>query len=103
MAPGMGMQPGVMTSMPMTMPMGMGMGMQQAMPMMQQVPVSMGNAGMTQQGMGMEWSVPPVTQAKYTAVFQQTDKARSGFLAGVQARNLLLQSGLPQNILAQIW
>ena len=37
------------------------------------------------------------------ATFSQTDRGRTGFLAGVQARNILLQSGLPQNVLAQIW
>ena len=42
-------------------------------------------------------------RTKYLATFQQTDRGRTGFIAGVQARNILLQSGLPQNILAQIW
>ena len=55
------------------------------------------------QGAELDWAVPPATQAKYSAAFQNTDKGRTGFLAGVQARNILLQSGLPQNILAQIW
>lgn len=31
------------------------------------------------------------------------DRARTGFLSGVQARNVMVQSKLPQNILAQIW
>merc|ERR1712173_518563 len=51
----------------------------------------------------MEWVIPMMTRNKYMATFQQTDRGRTGFLAGVQARNLLLQSGLPQNVLAQIW
>lgn len=50
-----------------------------------------------------EWDVPLATQSKYGAIFTQTDKARVGVLAGAQARNILLQSGLPQNVLAQIW
>ena len=62
--------------------------------------VAVPNAGMP---MMVDWAIPQPTQAKYTQIFQSTDKARSGFLAGVQARNILLQSGLPQNILAQIW
>jgi len=49
------------------------------------------------------WEVPLSTQSKYGAIFAATDKARVGVLAGVQARNILLQSGLPQNVLAQIW
>ncbi len=40
---------------------------------------------------------------RYGAIFTQTDKAKVGALAGAQARNILLQSGLAQNILAQIW
>lgn len=51
----------------------------------------------------VEWIVSPATQAKYNAMFQNTDKGRTGFVGGVQARNILLQTGLPQNILAQIW
>jgi hypothetical protein len=51
----------------------------------------------------MEWAVPQMMRTKYLATFQQTDRGRTGFIAGVQARNILLQSGLPQNILAQIW
>ncbi len=51
----------------------------------------------------MDWAVPQPTRAKYSALFQNTDRARTGFLAGVQARNILMQSQLPQNILAQVW
>ena len=51
----------------------------------------------------VDWAVPQVTRAKYTAQFQNTDRARTGFLAGVQARNILVQSQLPQQILAQVW
>lgn len=53
--------------------------------------------------MVQDWAIPQPTQAKYTQIFQATDKARSGFMAGVQAKNILMQSGLQQNILAQIW
>jgi len=51
----------------------------------------------------MDWAVPMMTRQKYQAQFVNTDRNRTGFLAGVQARNLLLQTGLPQNVLAQIW
>lgn len=54
-------------------------------------------------GMGMDWAVPQLTRQKYMATFGQTDRARTGFIAGIQARNILIQSGLPQPILAQIW
>ena len=50
-----------------------------------------------------DWAVPQAARAKYTAQFQNTDRARTGFLAGVQARNILVQSQLPQQTLAQVW
>jgi intersectin len=36
-------------------------------------------------------------------LFNQTDKTRSGFLTGTQARGILLQTKVPQQTLAQIW
>ncbi len=36
-------------------------------------------------------------------IFQANDKARTGYLAAVQARNLLLQTGLAQQTLATVW
>ena len=51
----------------------------------------------------IDWAIPQPTRAKYSALFAQNDTARAGFLAGVQARNILMQSGLPGNILAQVW
>ena len=32
----------------------------------------------------MEWAVPQPTRARYQASFYQTDRARTGFLAGAQ-------------------
>ena len=67
-----------------------------AMPMM-------GSSGASTPVHHVDWAVPQATRAKYTAQFQNTDRARTGFLAGVQARNILVQSQLPQQILAQVW
>ncbi|GAB6032532.1 hypothetical protein CHUAL_011425 [Chamberlinius hualienensis] len=50
-----------------------------------------------------EWAIPHQSKLKYTQMFNTTDRMRSGYLTGSQARNLLVQTGLPQNILAQIW
>ncbi|KAJ8922264.1 hypothetical protein NQ315_004202 [Exocentrus adspersus] len=50
-----------------------------------------------------EWAVPHQTKLKYTQIFNTTDRARSGYLSGAQARNVMVQTKLPQNILAQIW
>lgn len=51
----------------------------------------------------VDWAVPHQTKLKYTQLFNTTDRARTGFLSGAQARNVMVQSKLPQNILAQIW
>ncbi|XP_028046441.1 intersectin-1 isoform X3 [Monomorium pharaonis] len=51
----------------------------------------------------MEWAVPHQTKLKYTQLFNTWDRTRSGFLSGPQARNIMVQSQLPQPILAQIW
>lgn len=50
-----------------------------------------------------EWAVPHQTKLKYTQLFNTWDRTRSGFLSGPQARNIMVQSQLPQAILAQIW
>lgn len=50
-----------------------------------------------------EWAIKGPAKLKYTQLFNTTDRTRSGYLTGAQARNLLVQSKLPQAILAQIW
>lgn len=51
----------------------------------------------------VEWAVPHQTKLKYTQLFNTWDRTRSGFLSGPQARNIIIQTQLPQAILAQIW
>lgn len=51
----------------------------------------------------VEWAIKGPAKLKYTQLFNTTDRTRNGYLTGVQARNLLLQSKLPQASLAQIW
>ncbi|XP_037960545.1 intersectin-1 isoform X2 [Teleopsis dalmanni] len=50
-----------------------------------------------------EWAVKAAAKRKYTQVFNANDRNRTGFLTGAQARNVLIQSKLPQVTLAQIW
>jgi hypothetical protein len=50
-----------------------------------------------------EWAVPHQSKLKYTQMFNTTDRARSGFLSGPQARNVMVQTQLAQPVLAQIW
>lgn len=52
---------------------------------------------------GIEWVIKGPAKLKYTQLFNTTDRTRSGFLTGVQARGILMQSKLPQMTLAQIW
>ena len=40
---------------------------------------------------------------RYEALFKQTDNDKDGFVSGVEIKNVFLQTGLPQNILAHIW
>lgn len=51
----------------------------------------------------VEWAVPHQTKLKYTQLFNTWDRTRSGFLSGPQARNIMVQTQLPQGILAQVW
>lgn len=51
----------------------------------------------------VEWAIKGPAKLKYTQVFNSTDRSRSGYLTGVQARGILVQSKLSQAILAQIW
>lgn len=103
MQPGMmqpGMHPGMQPGMQPPVSMGMMPGQQPGMMPGQMMP---GQMPMPQQQPADSWAVPVMTRQKYQAQFVNTDRNRTGFLAGAQARNLLLQTGLAQNILAQIW
>ena len=51
----------------------------------------------------VEWSIPQGSKLKFTQVFNMSDRTKTGFLSGAQARNILIQSQLPQQALAQIW
>ncbi|XP_071819770.1 intersectin-1-like isoform X2 [Apostichopus japonicus] len=50
-----------------------------------------------------EWAIPQSSKLKYKQQFNQNDRMKSGFIMGLQARSILMQTGLPQNFLAQIW
>merc|ERR1719471_2242846 len=51
----------------------------------------------------VEWIIPQQKRVQYMAQFQANDKAKTGFLAAVQARTILLQTGLAQQTLASVW
>ncbi|XP_074601027.1 dynamin associated protein 160 isoform X2 [Brevipalpus obovatus] len=89
--------------------------MQNSATLPRQSPVIMGDAGKLHRSgslsttnfapsmMLTEWAIPQPSKLKYTQLFNTHDRTRSGFLTGPQARNILLQSGLPQATLAEIW
>ena len=49
------------------------------------------------------WVVNRGDRLRFNALFKQTDCDRDGFVSGIEIKNVFLQTGLPQNILAHIW
>ncbi|XP_064627366.1 intersectin-1-like isoform X4 [Lineus longissimus] len=49
------------------------------------------------------WAIPQQTRLRYIQIFNTHDPMRRGFILGAEARGFLLQSRLPQQVLAQIW
>ncbi|GFS17450.1 intersectin-1 [Elysia marginata] len=49
------------------------------------------------------WTMPHNTKLKHTQTFNANDRNKRGYLLGVEARSILMQSGLSQAYLAQIW
>lgn len=47
--------------------------------------------------------IPVTSRSKYTQMFQSNDPTSTGFLNGAQAKNILLQTALPPNVLAKVW
>ncbi|KAG8194195.1 hypothetical protein JTE90_024532 [Oedothorax gibbosus] len=51
----------------------------------------------------IEWAISQPSRLRFTQQFNSYDRTRTGFLTGAQARNILVNTGLSQPILAQIW
>ena len=49
------------------------------------------------------WVVNAGDRYRYNALFKTTDSDKDGFVSGIEIKNVFLQTGLPQNILAHIW
>ncbi|GBC07924.1 hypothetical protein RclHR1_00780004 [Rhizophagus clarus] len=49
------------------------------------------------------WAVTPEEKIQYREIFRQWDSQGLGYLTGEKAKEILSQSGLPQNDLMQIW
>uniref|UniRef100_A0A023F0U2 Putative synaptic vesicle protein ehs-1 n=2 Tax=Triatoma infestans TaxID=30076 RepID=A0A023F0U2_TRIIF len=52
---------------------------------------------------GLSWVVTPEEKVKYDHLFQMTDLDKDGFVSGHEIKDIFLQSGVPQPVLANIW
>jgi len=52
---------------------------------------------------GGKWVVTAAEKAQYDEMFTRADTDRDGFVNGAEIRDIFLQSGLPQMVLAHIW
>ncbi|KAH9513279.1 Intersectin 1 (SH3 domain protein) [Bulinus truncatus] len=66
------------------------------------IPMSVPSATTAPPTGGNIWTMP-YNKLKHTQTFNTNDRNKRGFLLGVEARAILMQSGLPQPVLAQIW
>ncbi|CAL8105446.1 unnamed protein product [Calicophoron daubneyi] len=49
------------------------------------------------------WVISASSRPKYRLLFNQHDRTKRGYITGVEARGIFLQSGLSQPILAHVW
>ncbi|XP_049860000.1 epidermal growth factor receptor substrate 15-like 1 isoform X3 [Schistocerca gregaria] len=49
------------------------------------------------------WVVTVEEKTKYDTLFEQTDIDKDGFVSGLEIKDVFLQSGVPQPVLAHIW
>ncbi|KAK1251154.1 hypothetical protein MKX07_005709 [Trichoderma sp. CBMAI-0711] len=50
-----------------------------------------------------EWAITPADKARFDQIYLDFDKTNKGYITGEEAAPFLSQSGLPEDILAQIW
>lgn len=51
----------------------------------------------------VNWVVPVSDRGRYDDIFLKTDADLDGFVSGQEVKEIFMQSGLSQNILAHIW
>ncbi|XP_040176926.1 epidermal growth factor receptor substrate 15-like 1 isoform X4 [Rana temporaria] len=51
----------------------------------------------------LNWVVPLTDKIRYDDIFLQTDLDMDGYVSGLEVKDIFIQSGLPQTILAHIW
>ncbi|XP_069007148.1 epidermal growth factor receptor substrate 15-like 1 isoform X2 [Embiotoca jacksoni] len=51
----------------------------------------------------VNWVVPVSERGRYDDIFLKTDADMDGFVSGLEVKDIFMQSGLSQNLLAHIW
>uniref|UniRef100_A0A8C6UIZ1 Epidermal growth factor receptor pathway substrate 15-like 1a n=1 Tax=Neogobius melanostomus TaxID=47308 RepID=A0A8C6UIZ1_9GOBI len=51
----------------------------------------------------VNWVVPVSDRGRYDDIFLKTDADMDGFVSGLEVKDIFMQSGLSQNVLAHIW
>lgn len=51
----------------------------------------------------VNWVVPVSDRGRYDDIFLKTDADLDGFVSGLEVKDIFMQSGLSQNVLAHIW
>lgn len=49
------------------------------------------------------WVVPVSERGRYDDIFLKTDADMDGFVSGHEVKDIFMQSGLSQNLLAHVW
>ena len=49
------------------------------------------------------WMITPTERTRHEEQFRTLGPNHMGMVSGAQARNFMLQSGLPPMVLAQVW
>ena len=49
------------------------------------------------------WVVTPAEKLRFDEMFKKADLDLDGFVNGIEIKNIFLQSGVPQSVLAHIW
>ena len=52
---------------------------------------------------GASWVVTAAEKVQYDDMFVKADLDKDGFVNGIEIKDIFLQSGVPQNVLAHIW
>lgn len=50
-----------------------------------------------------DWVVTPTDLKRFEVMFRDSDRDKDGLVSGLEVKNIFLQSGVPQKILAHIW